>query len=109
MTYKEAVKMVKGKSSASKRKIGNNTRAEILPDGSVAIILHATPVVTIHPDDSATIRSGGWRTSTTKDRINKYSPIRIYQKNFEWFFENHVPFTDGTVVTKDWVAPALTA
>jgi len=109
MTYLEAVKMVKGKTSASRRKIGNNTYATILPDGSVAIRLHDTIVVTIYPDDAVKVNSGGWRTSTTKDRINKYSPIRIYQKNFEWFFENHVPFTDGTVVTKDWVAPALTA
>lgn len=106
MDYIDAVKMVKGKSSASRRKIGNNTWAEILPNGSVAIILHSTPVVTIHPDNSATIRSGGWRTHTTKDRINKYSPVKVYQKKYEWFFENHVPFTDGSIVSKDWVAPA---
>jgi hypothetical protein len=95
MTYLEAVMMVKGKTSASRRKIGNNTRAEILPDGSVAIILHATPVVTIHPNDSATLRSGGWRTSTTKNRINKYSPVKVYQRNHEWFLEDGTPFEDG--------------
>lgn len=98
MTYLEAVKMVKGKTSASSRKIGNNTRAEILPDGSVAIILHATPVVTIHPNDSATLRSGGWRTSTTKNRINKYSPVKVYQRNHEWFLEDGTPFEDGIMV-----------
>jgi hypothetical protein len=95
MTYLEAVMMVKGKTSASRRKIGNNTRAEILPDGSVAIILHATPVVTIHPNDSATLRSGGWRTSTTKNRINKYSPVKVYQRTHEWFLEDGTPFEDG--------------
>lgn len=35
MNYIDAVNMVKGKSSANKRKIGNNTYAEIQPDGSV--------------------------------------------------------------------------
>ncbi len=95
MTYKEAVKMVKGKSSASRRKIGNNTYATIQPDGSVAIILHATPVVTIHPDDGVTINSGGWRTSTTRNRINKYSPVKVYQKNHQWYFDDGSEFEDG--------------
>lgn len=99
MTYLEAVMMVKGKTSASRRKLGNNTWGEILPDGSVAIILHATPVVVIHPNDSATLRSGGWRTSTTKDRINKYSPVKVYQRNHEWFLEDDTPFEDGMVVS----------
>ena len=98
MTYLEAVKMVKGKTSASRRKLGNNTWGEILPDGSVAIILHATPVVVIHPNDTVTLRSGGWRTSTTKNRINKYSPVKVYQRNHEWFLEDGSEFFDGVRV-----------
>lgn len=98
MNYIDAVKMVKGKTSASRRKIGNNTRAEIGPDGSVAIILHSTPVVTIHPDNTVTLRSGGWRTHTTKDRINKYSSVKVYQRNYEWFLEDGSEFFDGVRV-----------
>jgi hypothetical protein len=87
--------MVHGKTSATKRKIGNNTWATILPDGSVAIMLHWTTVVVIHPDDSATLRSGGWKTCTTKDRINKYSPVKVYQRDFEWFLSDGTPFHEG--------------
>lgn len=95
MTYREAVMMVKGKSSANRRKIGNNTYATIQPDGSVTIRLHATDVVTIYPDDAVKVNSGGWRTSTTKNRINKYSPVKVYQKNHQWYFDDGTEFEDG--------------
>jgi hypothetical protein len=103
MTHTQATKMVLGKRNRSQRKIGNNTYAYIQADGSVAIELHGTNVVVIYPDDSVMLNSGGWRTSTTKDRINKYSPVRVYQKNYEWFLSDGTPFEDRMIVTSDWV------
>ncbi len=103
MTHTQATKMVLGKRNRSQRKIGNNTYAYIQADGSVAIELHGTNVVVIYPDDSVMLNSGGWRTSTTKDRINKYSPVRVYQKNYEWFLSDGTPFEDKMIVTRDWV------
>lgn len=98
MTHAEATKMVLGKRNRGQRKVGNNTYAYILSDGSVAIELHGTKVVTIHADDSVTLNSGGYQTSTTKDRINQYSPMRVYQKNFTWFLSDGTPFEDNMVV-----------
>lgn len=103
MTHAEATKMVLGKRNRGQRKIGNNTYAYIQADGSVAIELHGTNVVVIYPDDSVMLNSGGWRTSTTKDRINKYSPVRVYQKNYEWFLQDGTEFEDRMIVTHDWV------
>jgi hypothetical protein len=103
MTHAEATKMVLGKRNRGERKVGNNTYAYILLDGSVAIELHGTKVVTIHPDDSVTLNSGGYHTSTTKKRINQYSPVRVYQKNYEWFLSDGTPFEDRMIVTPDWV------
>jgi len=101
MNHAEAVKMVRGKRNATRRKVGNNTYAEILYDGSVGIMLHSTYVVKIHEDGTYTLNSGGWQTLTTKDRINQYSPRYVYQKNFEWFVKEpngSIPFEDGMVV-----------
>jgi hypothetical protein len=101
MTHSEAVSIVRGKRNANRRKIGNNTYAEILPDGSVGIMLHSTYVVKIHADGTYTLNSGGWQTLTTKDRINQYSPRRVYQRNFHWFIDinnKSYPFMDGMVV-----------
>jgi len=94
MTHTEAVKMVRGKTNRSKRKVGNNTYAEILSDGSVGITLHSTCVVRIHEDGTYTLSNGGWQTVTTKDRINQYSPFRVTQRNYEWFVQ--VPTAHGT-------------
>jgi len=100
MTHYEATQMVYGKTKRTSRKVGNNTYAEILPDGSVGITLHSTMVVRIHPDNSATLNTGGWYSSTTKDRMNKYSPVRVYQCKGEWYLNNddNTPYEDGMTV-----------
>lgn len=101
MTHAEAVKMVRGKRNATRRKVGNNTYAEILHDGSVGIMLHSTYVVKIHEDNTYTLNSGGWQTLTTKDRINQYCPYHVFQKNYEWFVKKGYktfPFISGMVI-----------
>ena len=102
MTHSEAVAMVHGKRNANRRKIGHNTYAEILHDNSVGIMLHSTYVVKIHPDNTYTLQTGGWQTVTTKDRINQYSPVRVYQRKHEWFVNikgRELPFMEGMVVS----------
>lgn len=98
MNYTEAVNLVHGKTNRKTRKVGNNTYAEIEYDNSVSIRLHGTSVVRFYPNGLVKLNSGGWRTSTTKDRINKYSPVSVYQKNFEWFLRDHTPFEDNILV-----------
>ena len=95
MTHAEAIKMVHGKTNRKTRKVGNNTYAEILPDGSVGITLHSTMIVRIHQDNSATLNTGGWYSSTTKNRINKYSPVHVCQKKGMWYLEDGLPFRNG--------------
>ena len=103
MTHAEATKMVLGKRNRGQRKVGNNTYAYIQADGSVAIELHGTNVVVIYPDDSVMLNSGGWRTHTTKKRINQYSPFKVYQKNYQWYLEGGAEFEDRMIVNKDWI------
>lgn len=102
MTHAEAVGMVRGKNNRTSRKIGNNTRAYIEYDGSVSIELHSTKVVVLYPNGLVKLQTGGWQTSTTKDRINQYSPVRVYQRNYEWFVKlngKEYPFIENMVVS----------
>lgn len=99
MTHTEATKMVLGKTNRSQRKIGNNTYAYIQHDGSVAIELHGTKVVVLYPNGLVKLNSGGWRTHTTKKRINQYSPVRIYQEKYQWYLANGTEFEDNMVVS----------
>lgn len=101
MNHAEAIKMVRSKRNKDSRKIGNNTYAHILNDSTVAIRLHGTDVVSIHPDNTVTLQTGGWQTSTTKDRINQYSPVKVYQRKYEWYVTingKEYPFMEGMVV-----------
>ena len=98
MTYAEVLALVHGKTNRQERKIGNNTYAEIEHDKSISVRLHGTDVVRFYANGLVKLNSGGWRTHTTKQRINKYSPVRIFQKNFEWFLSDGRPFEDNMLV-----------
>jgi hypothetical protein len=98
MNYTEAVSMVHGKTKQKARKVGNNTYAEIESDNSVSVRLHGTAVVRFYPNGLVKLNSGGWRTSTTKNRINKYSPVKVYQKKYEWYLQDGAEFEDNILV-----------
>jgi len=98
MNYLEAVSMVHGKTKQKARKVGNNTYAEIESDNSVSVRLHGTAVVRFYPNGLVKLNSGGWRTSTTKNRINKYSPVKVYQKKYEWYLQDGAEFEDNILV-----------
>ena len=51
---------------------------------------HSTRVVTIHPSGDVTLRTGGYRTNTTKCRMNQAANqfslgFHVYQQDFGWF------------------------
>jgi len=54
-------------------------------NGDLAVQLFSTEVVVYHKDGSITLDSGGYRTPTTKDRINRYSPVSIIQNKGVWY------------------------
>lgn len=57
--------------------LANNTYLRRREDGAFEVWLHDTAVVTIHADGTWTLDSGDWRTVTTRERIESYSPARI--------------------------------
>lgn len=71
---------------AQSRKVANNTYLVRRGD-DIAVKLHATDVVTFHPDGTLTLNSGGWFTVTTKERINRYLPsgICLSQIKGRWY------------------------
>ena len=83
MTKEDSIESIKHDLMSSK-KIGNNTFEVVYKDGTRAIRLHKTDVVTFSANRYM-LNTGGWQTVTTKDRINKYIPEGyVSQTNFEW-------------------------
>lgn len=68
------------------RPVANNTRlvkTRALDENGdyvecYGIRLHATVVVTFLPSGNVKLNSGGWTTVTTQDRINSFSPARVW-------------------------------
>lgn len=74
----------------------NNNR-----DG-IEVIYHSTKVLTVK-NGIVTLNSGGYRTATTKRRMNQGAAkfnldFVVYQDKFDWFVNlrgDIIPFTDG--------------
>lgn len=104
MNFNTAIEKL-GRGRGGKKKLANNTYLHETQDG-IAVRLHNTDVVTIHPDNTYTLNSGGWQTFTTKARINEFSPARLGQDKGIWYlyvgagagWSKRVAFHDGVKV-----------
>jgi len=100
--YNSLNEQLTGKNKLS-RKLGNNTY--LIRNGeNICIKLHETNVVTYCPDNSVIINSGGWRTNTTKERINYFSPVGLSQIKSQWFIyfnDKKYLFFDGITLNGD--------
>ena len=59
-------------------------------DGALRVVYHRTAVVTIAPTGAIVLDHGGWKTATTKTRMNQASNqlslgYCVYQKDHNWF------------------------
>ena len=70
---------------AKGKPIDNNTRLFYRGE-NIAVQLHATDIVIFYTNGDVMLDSGGWKTVTTKDRMNKYSPAQIWQEKGIWTF-----------------------
>lgn len=107
LTYKQAAGILAAALNRGRtgKKIGHNTWLVPGPMlGDVSVRYHRTNIVTLHADGAYTLRSGGWETVTTKARINRYAPVRLYQEKGEWRIADPLtggywPFLSGMVVS----------
>lgn len=95
--------------SGPDRKLAHNTY-RVTVDGLPAVRYHGTIIIAQVWDAHGMsvlgyrLDSGGYRTSTTKQRLSALMPggYGLYQKNFEWFvtltYGEVVPFEDGMVI-----------
>lgn len=97
-TFHELVLLLGNRQS---RKVGNNTYVENLGDGVIGVRLHSTHVV-IFSDHRLVLNTNGWRTVTTKDRINVYLPGGwfVEQKDYYWYLCQHIRVGDGDAVRR---------
>lgn len=81
MKYADALKKVsKAKDSYRGYRLpGREGRTRLVKrENGIAIKYTATDVVTIHPDDSITLDSGGWNSKTTRDRMGYAENVNVF-------------------------------
>lgn len=109
LTYKDAKQLhARARDKTAGKLIGNNTRIVQRGD-AYAVRLHSTDIVLIYPDGSYTLHTGGWRTVTTKQRINEYAPVSVYSVRGQWHITtgspdwtvDHPLFAEGVRITAE--------
>jgi hypothetical protein len=83
MDYQTFSAKLTGRNSQS-RKLANNTTLLRIDPSTIAVQLHSTNVVTFHADGRIVFDSGGWKTSTTKQRMGEFSPALVSQSRGAW-------------------------
>ncbi len=71
------------------------------------VTYHSTDVVKFN-EKKIILNNGGWRTNTTKNRINQTSNqfnlgYNVFQKDFEWFIEYNgkvIPFENNITLKR---------
>ena len=79
-------------------KLDENTYLEPLDATTYAVRFYYTNIVLIHADGRYTLNNGGYQTPTTKERLNRFSPVTIYQEKRQWYLNDGTPFENGMVV-----------
>ena len=91
-------------------RLGTTATTVAAEQGITRVQYHSTVVVSFDADHIR-LDSGGWRTATTKTRMNQASRqfglgFSVLQRNFEWFVAVGgliVPFHDGMYIRRDSV------
>jgi len=75
---------------------------------TIAVQHHFTDVVTYLPGGDIVLNTNGWRSVTTKARLNTHTPawLQIYQEDWTWYVSSAyagltVEYRDGMIVHKD--------
>jgi len=93
-TTKEEI--MDGIESTKSKIVANNTVEYFRPNGNRVIRLHRTDILEFATDGTLTFNSGGYKTVTTKARMNEFqNEVVISQRNGIWYVDVDKPYHDG--------------
>jgi hypothetical protein len=84
-SYQQASEYIGAKSDRPLH--GRSTRLVRVDVSTIAVRYHRTNIVTFCADGNVILNSNGYRTSTTKSKINEYAPrnFGLYQRSGVWY------------------------
>ena len=98
--------IMEGVECTTSKIIDNNTIEYTRPDGVKMIRFHGTDIMTFPKKGGVILNSGGWKTVTTKERMNSYNgECTIIQDKGMWYVstssnsyqgkDSRIPYFDG--------------
>jgi hypothetical protein len=88
----------------SEKKLSGNTYLFRQGKDEFVIRFHGTNIVSIFRDGTYSLNTNGYRTFTTKSRLNEFSPASVSQNDFAWYLhtaDGVIPFEDGVRVDRN--------
>jgi len=87
------IKYLENVNSASRRIYRTSDHDRVYRyDDVIRVELYSTIIAEIYPD-MIRIHTNGYKTKTTKNRINviltEFCNVSIYQRNFQWYYTNN--------------------
>jgi len=73
-----------------RKRIAPNTYRVIYPDGETAIRLYETDIIITRANGNKDYYANGYRTPTTKDRMNQFGDLAIRQEKGKWICTDKV-------------------
>lgn len=106
LTFDKAVCIVQREGfGVYETKIAHNTRLRIDRDNtekqgfvSVSLLLHGNKIASWFPNGNIQIWSGGYKSVTTKARLNQFVGACVYQTGGKWYITNNTPFEEGMIL-----------
>lgn len=79
-----------------------NTEVRTTSEGGAILELHGNAIAKIDKDNNVQVRSAGWETNTTKERLNGIPNVNVQQKAGQWYL-NGVKWEQS----EDWTIVAI--
>lgn len=104
LKYRDFDLKLQGRNHESK-KLANHTYLKRRGE-NIAVRLHQTDILIFSPDGTIEYNTGGWKTSTTKERMNSYGTLNLWTNRGVWYVgksweDKSVVYADGIKVMPD--------
>jgi hypothetical protein len=68
------------------RKPFNKSNMRVIEHGDTyRLLLHGNTIASIDEMGVLSVTNAGWRSNTTKERLNGIPGVRVHQRNWNWF------------------------
>lgn len=85
---------------SSTRSTWKNTRLVRIDDDTIGVLYHHTVIVYYHRSGLMMLNTNGWHTISTKQRLNHFAPVYVYQRDYDWYFGNNNDYEDGLIINR---------